>query len=426
MDSAISIAKSQKISDYNLAEYCKYYHEVAGSKDEKEFVGIRWDEDASHPIIHLPHGFPNPKELSAPELRKAISILIRTIIRGSRELGRLYKGDTKHTENDGLSYPFEAYRTLILDFISNGFIKELERKESITGSGRQDWAKTLKKQQPIWTNHGPVHLSPIRINNIHSIQDLTMIQKHCLMIADNHIGWLFGRRKPKIKLWNHSKNIWALRKVQKLKRQTYQGRKSKLLRAMEAILLQSAESPSAHCGQLDIGGNSFNLIWEIMVQCVLGNKDHTDYFPQAKWHLETPDGIKETLASQLLLDAIRFDENNEQSICIVIDAKYYHKDSIPQSSDINKQITYAEWVDKKLKMKNRDVLVENLFILPGRESIESPYHHYIGYATMDILEDQSKSYHKVHAKRVDTLTMMRMYLQNDTTKSKSICEIPIP
>ena len=37
---------------------------------------------------------------------------------------------------------------------------------------------------------------------------------------------------------------------------------------------------------------------------------------------------------------------------------------------------------------------------------------------MDILEDQNKPYHKVHAKGVDTMTLMRLYLQND----KSISE----
>ena len=201
------------------------------------------------------------------------------------------------------------------------------------------------------------------------------------------------------------------------KRQTYDGRISKVLRSMSIILSHQINLDESNKidGNYKIaleGNSNVGRMWEMMVERVFGSGEHRKYQPLAKWNLS---GIIRSASSPLELDSIRFDLVDKNMICTVIDAKYHSY--LPSTSDINKQITYAEWVAKKHELEGDNLVVNNLFILPG-EIPEPPHHNYLGYATMDILEDQNKSYHKVHAKGVDTITLMRMYLQNDKSISK--------
>ena len=402
------ISQSQQTRDYDLADYCKEY--ISG----EHFVGIEFSEEHNHPIIRLPLGFPSPRQLSSSQLRNGISLLIRVILRVKKEINeQLEDKDGK----DVVDYPFDAYRRMILDYVNHGFIREPERKESRTGNGRIDWAKTLRKSQPLWTEKGPVHLNPIRVNTIYSHQELMEIQKYCLMLADLQVGWLFGRNIPVKQQWSQAKLVWARNKVNSYKRQTYDGRISKVLRSMSVILSHQMDLNESRKTEgnykIALEGNSnVGRMWEIMIDGIFGSNEQWKYRPLAIWNF---DGEIRDASSSLELDSIRFDEMDQKMYCTVIDAKYHT--SFPSTSDINKQITYGEWVAKKHELDGENYIVNNLFILP-RKIHQFPHHEYLGYATMDILEDQNKPYHKVHAKGVDTMTLMRLYLQND----KSISE----
>ena len=402
------IAQSRRIIDYNLADYCKLY------SSGEHFVGIEFSNELNHPIVRLPLGFPNPQQLSNSQLRNAISMLIRVILRVKKELSEQLED---RSGKDHVDYPFDAYRRMILDYVNHGFIREPERRESYSGNGRIDWAKTLRKAQPLWTEKGPVHLNPIRINTIYSHQDLMQIQKHCLMLADLQVGWLFGRNIPIKREWSQAKLVWARNKVDLYKRQTYDGRISKVLRSMSVILSHQIDLDDSNKNdgnyKIALEGNSnVGRMWEIMVEKVFGSGEHWKYQPLAKWNLN---GNIKSASSPLELDSVRFDEVDGKTICTVIDAKYHRH--FPSTSDINKQITYGEWVAKKQEIKGEKFVVNNLFILPRKIS-EPPHHDYLGFATMDIIEDPNKPYHKVHAKGIDTLTLMRVYLQNDKSISK--------
>ena len=237
-----------------------------------------------------------------------------------------------------------------------------------------------------------------------------------MKLADLHIGWLYGRKNPILRQWSSVKLLWARNKIELFKRQTFDSRISKLLRSMQIILSNQVDDSRKIEGYYNIGiqGNTaVGDMWEKMVEGVFGSGKHGQYSPQAIYTYANQSS--EAATRSMELDSIRFDG----SICTVIDAKYYGE-RLPSTSDINKQITYGEWVAKKLE--GEDFQVQNLFILPGE--VLDPYHEYIGYATMDILEDKSKPYHKVHLKRIDFCQLMKMYLQNDKSKSKEFCLFP--
>ena len=87
---------------------------------------------------------------------------------------------------------------------------------------------------------------------------------------------------------------------------------------------------------------------------------------------------------------------------------------------MNKQITYAEWVRKQDGVQDPNE-IQNIFILPAH--LKNSVARYEGYATMGILEDKTKPYHKVHAISVDTLTLMDWYLRGNTSRVSEIVRL---
>lgn len=130
--------------------------------------------------------------------------------------------------------------------------------------------------------------------------------------------------------------------------------------------------------------------------------------------------------------------------CFVIDAKYYsfaapanqnsenaddenndeaQNGSIPGSDSIQKQITYAEFIDSSIdnnkslkrpqKFRFEPQNIYNVFILP--ESNTEKVFCYKGYATSE-WKDNSKNYHKIHAITLDT----KFLLENAGKNSSEI------
>ena len=134
--------------------------------------------------------------------------------------------------------------------------------------------------------------------------------------------------------------------------------------------------------------------------------------------------------------------------CIIVDSKYYKyglsqnpiqslsnndQYNLPGFSDINKQITYAEYVrhtyHQKVKkdFKVTDHNIFNFFVLPYSEKmvsnelksdenllLEKIKIRYIGYAKQE-WSNAHKSYNFIHILLVDTKLLMQNYM-NITTK----------
>jgi len=397
----------------NLAKHCTTFQDtpIIGAKD---YVGIYQKPDAETPLIYLPHGFPNPNDLSEIQLRKKLTTLIRVIIRSKREL-RL-KGNDIFQGNDHAEFPFDSFYRVILDYLQYGFLLEPERKERTFGSGRNQWAKTLRKNQPFWTEQGPVHLHPIRIRTVYTQLELMEIQEYCLMLSDRHIGWLFGRRMPLEITWNSVKIMKAIRYVESAKSQTFNERKTNLLRDMEVILKKKFDGTIKKENNFTLGIKDYMAhVWENMVEVVFGAGEDSRNNPRAKWYLEG--GSVKDANGDMRLDSIRVDEIASEKICSVIDSKYYIPGKLPATSDINKQITYGEWVNAKTEGIYSKV--QNIFIMP--KNLVEKDSEYIGYATMGILEDLAKPYHKIHVVYINTYSLMTWYLRKDRSHAERIC-----
>ena len=78
-------------------------------------------------------------------------------------------------------------------------------------------------------------------------------------------------------------------------------------------------------------------------------------------------------------------------------------------------------MNKQDEGKGKHDEVQNVFILPG--DLKNNIAKYEGYASMGILEDSKIPYHRVYAIRLDTLKLMKCYLQNDTIQADEIVRL---
>ena len=400
-----------------LAQHCVYFNqrEIIGLTS---FVGIHLDESNTHPWIYLPHGFPDVQTLSEAELRDAISTLLRVLSKDYRN--NRYKDHKEQKDRITSGFPFDSYRYIIQDYQNFGYLKESERLESRHGCGRNDWRKTINKSPPLWTEQGAVHLFPIKVKTVRSHQYLMEIQKYCLSVSLRNLGWLYGIQPKKgFQTWSNVEMTKAINAIQTRRLSVFSERLTVLLKHLLIVLnFQSNLSPSDVQRNMAGAVNSMNVVWEHMVESVFGSGKHGNYQPTAVWKLASGEFF---LKKPLELDTIRWDTNKlGNKICTVVDAKYYPPGRLPNTSDINKQITYAEWVRKQDDIQGPDQ-VQNIFILPA--SLSPSVAEYEGYATMGILEDETKPYHRIHAIRVDTLTLMKWFLVKNTSHAAEIVQL---
>ena len=136
-----------------------------------------------------------------------------------------------------------------------------------------------------------------------------------------------------------------------------------LFQSMLAIIdfRNSADDPD----EFYFGTNNFEYIWEKLIDETYGIKNKEDYFPKTTWKLNyggkrnnpalEPDTIMKTKDYIYVLD------------------KYYKygqtlkRSDLPKSTDINKQITYAEYIATSSKFeseRNEYKSILNAFLMP--------------------------------------------------------------
>ena len=101
--------------------------------------------------------------------------------------------------------------------------------------------------------------------------------------------------------------------------------------------------------------------------------------------------------------------------CYIIDAKYYqygynlNPQSLPETTSIQKQITYAEEIEKNFKGKTDTIInnIYNIFILPYSSNA---YLDYIGYAFSSWNDLEEKTYHKIYTFLVDLRSLVNELL----------------
>ena len=253
--------------------------------------------------------------------------------------------------------------SIIRDFYERGYFKEREIHFTVAKRGKIDWNRTIKTQKPYIQDNDSFYLDFVtRKNQVNENELISLIHEYCVYESFSKVGWLFTTtlpKKPRIK-----RNIRLFKSILITKiSNTFNDRNRKLFQDMLAVILYNGEENSEK--NYRYGTYRFEYVWEALINKVYGIKEKREYFPNTYWSI---DGVQYENAC-LEPDTIMIWNGN----VYVLDAKYYkygvtrRMTDLPESTSINKQITYGEFIAEQECFKKKhgeNYKVYNAFIMP--------------------------------------------------------------
>lgn len=374
--------------------------------DDDVFVGISKKDgmyEVSFPLgYHLDY-------TSEKRMRKDILSLMSVLSKYSdKKLSELKTGGKRQKEH---SFPVQAYLHIIQNYFENGYYKEKETLYANARRGKIDWSRTIKTQKPVIQGDEAYYLNFIvKKKSVNENELITLVHKYCVYESFDKLGWLFTSfvpQKPALILSNKRMISVVNDKLQN----TFNDKNKLLFRSMLDLLKFCNDDENT---EFKYGTNRFEYIWEKMIDKMFGIEEKEFYFPKTFWNLEEK-GIHEN--AYLEPDTIMIKDDK----VYVLDAKYYKygwsgaPGHLPESTSINKQITYGEYIaeSKKFMKSGKHPIVYNAFIMPydskGKRFPTNKPIHYIGTATSD-WKDGSKEYEQVVGLLMDMRYLMEMSL----------------
>lgn len=339
--------------EFSIRDKCR----VNTNRDTDVFVGIKCEDgDIS---ISFPLGFRLAE--GDRELRRDIMLLISTIGNTIGHSESVLKEELSATNQIG--FPIQAYLAIIYDYMSRGYYIEREIEHNVSRRGKINWSKTIKSCKPVVQNDEAYYLDfVVRKNTINENNLITLIHEFCVYESFLKMGWLFTSfvpRNPRIKC--NKKAFLSILK-EKMSR-TFNDKNKTLFGNMILVIenMQNEDAPENY----KYGTYRFEYVWESLIDRVFGVENKKDYFPKTTWRI----GNHEYDNASLEPDTIMLFGKD----VYVLDAKYYKYGAtgnywdLPESSSINKQITYGEYVTKNASKNQR---VFNAFLMPYSSDIE--------------------------------------------------------
>ena len=175
------------------------------------------------------------------------------------------------------------------------------------------------------------------------------------------------------------------------------------------------------------GTYRFEYVWEKMIDKVFGIENKADYFPKTTWY------VRENRYDNASLepDTIMLYEDN----VYVLDAKYYKYGitgrawDLPESTSINKQITYGEYVAGEETFKKRhgsDFKVFNAFLMPFDafkvQCADNLDMIKIGEAISN-WKDNLEEYQRIQGILIDVKTLMSINVRQEMKEIEKLAEL---
>lgn len=343
-------------------------------------------------------------------------------------------------------FPVRAMFAIIEDFLDrNSYYTEKETLYVRNASGKISWPRTIKRVRPVVSQTGIAFLDFIvRKNRIQENQLITELHKYCVYKCFEIFGFLYTSQLPEKGMLQENdvaknRKYYAQFLQNKIDTTNLESSMELFSNMLDFINNFDSESDTT---QAAFGTNCYQVVWEKLIDSMLGTISQRQkekyFYPASSWAFI--DGRKKCNAP-LRPDTIMIQEKGKKSECFIIDAKYYSYSmlrelkiedenrtesvvvhgSIPGTDSIQKQITYAEYIDSSIKNKNQSSQnfrflpnnIYNVFVLPANNGTEKL--QYIGSATSD-WKDCSKNYYTVHAVTIDT----KFLLENSRKDNKEI------
>lgn len=327
-----------------------------------QFIGVKISNNK------IEFHYPETYQLSSTddELRRDILAILRTISLAKTLTSNLSSYNSKFNNND--VFPMGAYLWIINDFLTYGRYENREKVYQRGTRGKIDWKKTLRTTPAI--SQGNIIYTDIISEKKSQVDNLlTEIYFFCAKRSIEAIGWLYSLEfdangADYEKIFNKKLYLSAINTELS---HTYDDTKKTRLQHMKNIIT-GLDDQVVQTREIVYGVDSYDYVYERMVDSMFSNIENIrDFYPTAEWDLIVEEKPKES--SKLRPDTVleQKKENGRKNLYI-LDAKYYRYGTtfltkhIPETTSIQKQITYGEYV-KMMKVGKYDEIF-SAFVMP--------------------------------------------------------------
>lgn len=396
----------------NIRDRCH----VNTNDDGDSFVGVKADTDDA--IIYFPIGYQLPA--NDDDLRVDINNLLGVLAAFMKEdrVIEVSKFEAPRT----VDFPMHAYLKVIRSFLRMGrYYIETDPQFRTDTKGKTSWPRTVREQRALVQKNGSLVFTNMTVRSVtpNANKQITQIHRFCVYEAFEKMGWLYVPFMPD-KPGPHPGIKESIYILDKKLVATNDDVEQELFNAMRDMLVYIDERSSDK--QYFFGTDFFENVWERMIDKAFGVEDKEQYFPRTCWLLDYGrDKEKRPLQPDTIM--IYGDK------CYVLDAKLYRygwdpkPEHLPNSADINKQITYGEYIEQTRRLPNEKLY--NAFIMPYNKEnnlfmLNSNFGN-IGEAVSD-WKANVKNYERIQGIVVDTRYLMYNYIgTSDQQKKRNGC-----
>lgn len=394
----------------NIRDRCH----VNTNDDGDSFVGVKADTDDA--IIYFPIGYQLPA--NDDDLRVDINNLLGVLAAFMKEdsVIEVSKFEAPRT----VDFPMHAYLKVIRSFLRMGrYYIETDPQFRTDTKGKTSWPRTVREQRALVQKNASLVFTNMTVRSVtpNANKQITQIHRFCVYEAFEKMGWLYVPFMPD-KPGPHPGIKESIYILDKKLVATNDDVEQELFNAMRDMLVYIDERSSDK--QYFFGTDFFENVWERMIDKAFGVEDKEQYFPRTRWLLDYGrDKEKRPLQPDTIM--IYGDK------CYVLDAKLYRygwdpkPEHLPNSADINKQITYGEYIEQTRRLPNEKLY--NAFIMPYNKEnnlfmLNSNFGN-IGEAVSD-WKPNVKNYERIQGIVVDTRYLMYNYIGTSDQQKKEM------
>ena len=392
-----------------------------------QFVGVKIANNKIE--FHYPETYSLSN--SDDELRRDILAILRTISLAKTLTSNLSSYNSKFNDTD--VFPMGAYLWIINDYLTYGRYENREKVYQHGAQGKIDWKKTLRTNPAI--SKGNVVYTDIISEKKSQVDNLlTEIYFFCAKRSVDALGWLYGIEFDANYVDYercYNKKLY-LATINTELSHTFDDTKKTRLQHMKNIIT-GLDDDITQTREIVYGVDSYEYVYERIIDSMFSNIENIrDFYPTAEWDLVVENGPRES--SKLRPDTVleQKKENGRKNLYI-IDAKYYRYGTtfltkhIPETTSIQKQITYGEYV-KMMKVGKYDEIY-SAFVMPysKNENIHKDRFNkdieFVGIARAKWIDDEYETNRKIAGILVDTRFLINNWVKKNQDHINDLIEV---
>ena len=394
----------------------------ATGKQGNQFIGIKIFDN------QIEFHYPETYQLSDNDegLRKDIITILRSVSLAKTKTSDSSSYNTQFSNS--YVFPLGAYLWLINDYLTYGRYENREKVFERGVKGKINWKHTMHSN-PIISSGNIIYTEIISEKKTQIDNLITEIYYYCVQRATDSIGWLYGvsfdsKGIDYYRLFNYKKYLNAINTEIS---HTFDDQKKIRLQHMKSVIL-GLDEDMVNTRDIIYGVDTYDYVFERMVDYMFSKVDNIkEFYPNATWDLVMEKGTVNS--SNLRPDTVLIKDNK----VYILDAKYYRYGTtfkvgdMPETTSIQKQITYGEYV-KKVKAGIYDD-VYSAFVLPyskGNNIHKNRFNNnleFVGIAKATWYDSDNVNNRNVVAVLIDTKFLITNWIRKNEDNINSIINL---